>query len=206
VLQAIRWAIELGVDIINLSFGLEREDTDVQQAIREAVCQNIIIFAAASNDGGNTGVMYPARKDEVICIYATDGIGSPFTGNPTRLKTSCYHFAALGVGVKSSWPRGLQGPAPKSSEPSERRMTGTSCATPIAAGIAACIIEFAYRIEFPEPLLELLKSREGMQKVLRGLMASDQRRHDLHYIHPWVMFTGKSDEEISYLMKHYLER
>jgi len=207
IFQAIRWAVgDLGVDIITMSFGLEEEHPEVQKAIREAFCENILIFAAASNDGGNQRVTYPARKDEVICIYATDGLGTPFIGNPTPI-TSDYRFATLGVGVKSAWPRGLQDePKPKPKERSEKRMTGTSFATPIVAGIAACIVEFAYMHDFPEDLLEVLKSRQGMQKILRKHMVDEKPRSNFHYIHPWEMFTNRTDKAVIVLMSDVLKR
>jgi len=203
--QAIRWAINLEADIINLSLGLEKEDNSIQEAILKAVCQNIIIFSAASNGGGNNCVTYPARKDEVICVYATDGMGTAFTGNPTTLKTSSYDFAALGIAVNSSWPKSV--PIPQSERlnttgSSKRRMTGTSFATPIAAGVAACIIDFAYMIGLPE--VKLLKARQGMQKVMKGLMV-DGKRSELDYLRPWAMFEDKSDEKIMHLMSYFLD-
>jgi subtilisin family serine protease len=189
-----------------VSFGLEEEHIEVQKAILEAFCKKILIFAAASNDGGNKRVTYPARKDEVICIYATDGLGTPFKGNPTTM-SSGYNFATLGVGVKSAWPRECQDdPKPKKTEPSARRMTGTSFAAPIVAGIAACIVEFAYMHDFPETLLEKLKSRQGMQEILRKHMVDERQRSDLHYIHPWELFKGRTDEEVIVLISDVLKR
>jgi hypothetical protein len=205
-MQAINWAVlEKEVDIITMSLGLEREHHSVQKAILNAIYHRVLIFAAASNGGGNSCVTYPARKDEVICVYATDGIGTPYDHNPTPMEDTYYDFAVLGVGVKSAWPRHLQKQPLEPSEASERRMTGTSFATPIAAGIAACIIEFAYLTDFSEDLLRVLKSRQGMQKTLKELMVGKGRRHGFHYIYPWAMFKGRLNEEIRYDMKHILE-
>jgi hypothetical protein len=76
----------------------------VQKAILEAFSKNIIIFAAA---GGKGNVTYPARRNEVICVYATDGSGNVSDRNPSQLKNSGCHFATLGAGVKSEWPMDL---------------------------------------------------------------------------------------------------
>ena len=147
------WAVGHNVDIITMSFGLEEEHGGMQKAIIEAYSKNILMFAAASNEGGNRIVTYPARKEQVICIYATDGKGEPYRSNPTPIGNS-YRFATLGEGVKSAWPKGLKkGAAP------EQRMTGTSFATPIAAGIAACLLEFA--IVHAGQFIQLLADSSG---------------------------------------------
>ncbi|KAH7388945.1 peptidase S8/S53 domain-containing protein [Cadophora sp. MPI-SDFR-AT-0126] len=207
ITEAIDYAAnELRVDIITMSFGLDRENSEVQAAIRNAFFKNILMFAAASNSGGNLKVKYPARKDEVICVYATDGSGNAFTKNPNNLTSSSFHFATLGVGVKSSWPRKLQNPPLKLGEASERRQTGTSFATPIVAGIAACIIEFAIVHGLSEELLAVLKTRQGMQKTLLKLMVDDTPRSGLHYVHPWKMFEDdRSALSIVYEMTEILK-
>lgn len=198
-------ANELRVDIITMSFGLDRENKDVQAAIRNAFSKNILMFAAASNNGGNIEVKYPAKKDEVTCVYATDGSGNPFDKNPNTMKSSSFHFATLGVGVKSSWPQKLHDPPLKREEASERRQTGTSFATPIVAGIAACIIEFAIVQNLPDDLLDVLKTRQGMQNTLHKLMVDDTPRSGLHYIHPWKMFANnRTEDSIVYAMKDIL--
>jgi hypothetical protein len=185
-----------------MSFGLDEDDEDVQKAISEAVHRNVIIFAAAANHGGNKGVSYPARNDQVICVYASDGIGKPFDCNPTPPVDSFYHFAALGMAVKSYWPRDAKiNPEQRGT----RRMTGTSCAAPITAAIAGCILEFAYINSFPRNMLATLKSRQGMQKVLRGLMVAENLRDGFHYIRPWSMFDDKTEQEIIVLIKECLK-
>jgi subtilisin family serine protease len=202
--------MEKKVDIITMSLGLNKENYRVQEEILNAVSHRVLIFAAASNGGGNRSVTYPARKDEVICVYATDGIGTAYNHNPTPMDDAVYDFAILGVGVKSAWPRHLQTRPLELSEASERRMTGTSFATPIAAGMAACIIDFAYLTNLSEDLLRVLKSRQGMQKSLKELMVGNSRRQGLHYIYPWAMFESRcsnedrSNEEIKCDMKRIL--
>lgn len=202
--KAINYAAnDLRVDIITMSFGFDKEKASVQAAILNAFSKNILMFAAASNSGGNRDVKYPARKDEVICVYATDGSGNPFKGNPTTMISSSFHFATLGEGVKSTWPRKLQDPPPGPDEPSERRQTGTSFATPIVAAIAACIIEFAVVQNLSEDLLRVLKTRQGMQKTILRLMVDE--RSGLHYVHPWKMFSyDRTDNMIIDMMTDIL--
>jgi Subtilase family len=191
------WAVGHNVDIITMSFGLEEEHGGMQKAIIEAYSRNILMFAAASNEGGNRIVTYPARKEQVICIYATDGKGEPYRSNPTPIGNS-YRFATLGEGVKSAWPKGLKkGAAP------EQRMTGTSFATPIAAGIAACLLEFAIVHGMPDNSYSSLRTRQGMQAVF-GKLLVDVRK-ELHYIHPWRLFSeSREPPDILLLMKDTL--
>jgi subtilisin family serine protease len=191
------WAVGHNVDIITMSFGLEEEHGGMQKAIIEAYSKNILMFAAASNEGGNRIVTYPARKEQVICIYATDGKGEPYRSNPTPIGNS-YRFATLGEGVKSAWPKGLKkGVAP------EQRMTGTSFATPIAAGIAACLLEFALVHGMPDNSYSSLRTRQGMQAVF-GKLLVDVRK-ELHYIHPWRLFSESREPlDILLLMKDTL--
>jgi hypothetical protein len=175
-----------------MSFGLEKDHDCMQKEILEAYSKNIIIFAAASNNGGNYEVTYPARKNEIICIYATDGNGNTSPCNPPHLQNSAYNFATLGVGVKSELV-------------TERRMTGTSFSTPIAAGIAACILEFARMHKIEGDLYKVLRSRQGMQEVFAQHLVD--KRDELHYLNPLKLFAKhRSDDEILFQIKDPLKR
>lgn len=81
---------------------------ELEKAIRDAQHKNVLIFAAASNDGGNRGRAFPARHDEVMCVHAADGNGNPSRFNPTPEKNRD-NFSTLGEDVKSAWPVRLGG-------------------------------------------------------------------------------------------------
>ncbi|MBY0221586.1 S8 family peptidase [Sporosarcina aquimarina] len=68
-LRAIDYAIQQGVDVINISQGGTSPSTIEQDAIRRAVRAGIPIIASAGNDAlkGNP-TMYPAAYDEVISV------------------------------------------------------------------------------------------------------------------------------------------
>lgn len=199
-MKAIRWAVNHKVDIITMSFGLEEKNVDMQKAILAAYADDIILFAAASNGGGNNAVTYPARAPEVICVYATDGGGTPFKDNPTEMEDSKYHFAALGVAVKSAT---CLREDPATDPAPELRRTGTSFATPIAAGIAACVLDFALMNDMAD--YKSLRSREGIHSVFAKHLVD--YRSGLHYIHPWKLFTPEREAtEILTLIKSVLKR
>lgn len=173
----------------------------MQKEIKEACTKDIIIFAAASNKGHNHPVPYPARRsNEVLCIYATDGLGNPYDGNPTELETSAYHFATLGIAINSKWPE-QKG---KISERSgERRKTGTSYATPIAAGIAAYILDFASVNGIDKESYRMLRSRDGMEAIFAKHLTDKIGKLD--YIFPWKLFAEhRKDEAIILLIEDTL--
>ena len=67
IINSIKWAIEQDVDIINMSFGIQKDVAELHQVIKEAWNQNIIIIAAAGNNLGMEAD-YPARYPEVLSI------------------------------------------------------------------------------------------------------------------------------------------
>lgn len=185
-----------------MSFGIDRDHPAMHDQIREAYRKDIIMFAAASNKGRNYPVPFPARRSEVLCIYATNGKGYAYNGNPALGTTDC-HFATLGVAVKSAWPEHLLGDYP-SDRSGERRTTGTSFATPIVAGIAAHILDFARVQEIDEESYRMLRSRDGMKKIFADLLAN--KNDGLDYIHPWKLFADyrPEDSDVLFLIKDTL--
>jgi hypothetical protein len=187
-----------------MSFGIDIHHPAMQREINVAYNNDIIIFAAASNKGHNHPVPYPAwRSNEVLCIYATDGLGNPYDGNPARLTASAYHFATLGVAVKSAWQQPQQAKDAPSYHSEERRKTGTSFATPIAAGIAAYILEFARANQMDEKSYEILRTRAGMEKIFSAHLAV--KSEGLDYIHLWNLFAEhRTDKDIMFLIQDTL--
>jgi hypothetical protein len=159
-----------------MSFILDKSHDSMQEAILKEFSKNIIIFAPS---GADYDVTYPARSDQVICVYLTDISWDIETVNPTRLKNSFDHFATLGVGVKSAWPRDRSKPMSKW----KRRLAGPSIATPIASGIAACTLEFARMHGMDIETYKILRSHQGIQAIFAEHMVDNKDAFD--YIHPW---------------------
>lgn len=171
-----------------MSFGFERGPLDMDSAIMDAYRKNVIMFAAAGNGGGNSDPPYPGRLTHVIAIHAADDLGNkaPFTAN---LQRRADNFSFPGTNVESSWPIHL-------NLGNKTRKSGTSCATPIAAALAANILEITglqfHRSllagtspENDEPYWRKLKSSGGM-RVAFDLMSSD--RDQYQYTTPWTFF------------------
>ena len=138
--QAIHWAVEQGVDIINLSLGFPREGSyDLTRALDEANYRGIAVFAAAANHGNREAIAWPARhRDLAICVTSGDEFNNLSYFAPGAVRDLPV-FVTHGEEVASHWPIKLgQGNG-------FRRMSGTSVATPIAVGMAAMVLAFLNR-------------------------------------------------------------
>lgn len=131
VIKGIDWAITKDLDILNLSLGTKKDSPAFREIIRKAYAQDIVIVAAAGNNGlidltGDT-VEYPARYDEVIAVAAVDQYSyrARFSAAGPAVD-----IAAPGVGIYSTHLKS-----------SYLRMSGTSMATPYVVGQAALIKE-----------------------------------------------------------------
>ncbi len=71
MIDGIIWAADNGADVINLSLGGDFPSTSLENALRYAHEKDIVIVAAAGNDGG--AVLYPAAYDEYcLAVAATN--------------------------------------------------------------------------------------------------------------------------------------
>jgi subtilisin family serine protease len=124
IVKAIHYAREHGVQVINMSFGLDGNYKVVQSAITGAQNANVTIVASAGN--ANTGVaQYPAAYSGVISVAATDNGDrkASFSNYGTWVTVD-----APGVNVISAFPGGYYGLA-----------SGTSFSAPMVAAEAALI-------------------------------------------------------------------
>ncbi|KAF2463705.1 subtilisin-like protein, partial [Lindgomyces ingoldianus] len=183
------------VDIVTMSFGWEEDsDEELRKVIDRAKSQKVLLFAASSNEGIRRGMAYPARADEVIAVDAADGFGLPSRFNPPQ-EGEKQRFTALGEAVESSYPTQL---AEEGQTRGWKRMSGTSCATPIAAAIAGLILEFSRQrpLCFDPSVEAHLKSVAGMREVFSKLF-SQKTAESSHFRHldPNTVFYCNSEFE-----------
>jgi hypothetical protein len=189
------------VNIITMSFGCKQRVKVINDAIKLAHDKNILLFAAASNCGGNDDIAWPANSDKVIGVHATDGNGRPTRFTPNALDNED-NLAVLGSAVKSYWPK-------KAKDGTyEMRMSGTSCAAPIAAGLASIVMEYIRRksAEHPEfatdPAFERLGERKVMINIFRKMVRGSKKVKEYEYIEPWKLFDIQDEEyDESYALK-----
>lgn len=128
---------EWKVDIISISWGLPRKIRALEIELANARKAKVLVFASASNAGANAEITFPASLPKIVfCIGSANSFGRRSDFSPPALGTEKY--STLGEGVNGA--KILQDmEAPQNVK--ERR-SGTSTATPIAAGIAALFVEY----------------------------------------------------------------
>lgn len=164
------------MDVISISWGFPRDQPgieEIEKALIRAHDENIVILAAASNEGDLNEVAFPARLYEyVICIGATTGYGAIADLNASD--PDFQNYATLGIAVPGASLKGMW----YRSNPTELR-NGTSTATPIAAGIAALLIDYASRND-----CKLKKGHEGMLKLFAKL---SRHKDTYRVLAPWQL-------------------
>lgn len=131
IAEGIKWCADNGAKVINMSLGGGGPTQLMYQAIIYAIQRGSVILAAAGNDGGYTN--YPAAYQipGLYAISATDQNDS-ITNFSSRGKIE---FAAPGLNILSTVP--MNGCDICSGQRGWGTMSGTSMATPYAAGAMA---------------------------------------------------------------------
>ncbi|KAH8883152.1 subtilisin-like protein [Thozetella sp. PMI_491] len=205
IAKAIDHAVnEWKVDIISMSFGIRENSESMKRAISNASNNKTLLFAAASNDGGNFGRAFPAKYPSVFCMHSTDGQGNPSGFNPTAHERDV-SFSLLGEHVSSHWPMGKKG-----HNDNVNVLSGTSIATPIAAGLAASVLSFVRQQEWDNSreasqlLGPWLKDHQSMDLVFQKMA---KRRDGYDYITPHYLFDERlTHAEIYYQIKDIKRR
>lgn len=136
VISAVNYAVNMGADVINMSFGATQKSEVLEQLLEKA-SKNSILVAAAGNEqtSTDTSKMYPAAYPFVIGVMAEDENGNiPYwsnydTGSENRIS---YDIAAPGVDIYSTV-----------FDDSYKYLSGTSMAAPMVSAAAAVLFRDA---------------------------------------------------------------
>ncbi|WP_338591146.1 S8 family serine peptidase [Paenibacillus sp. Y5S-9] len=122
--KGIEWAIKQDVDIINMSFGIKRDDPRLRYAIEEASKNGIILVAAAGNNPAMS-TQFPAAYENVISVTAIDHLENSYP----YVSLGKIDFSAPGVNILTLQPNNEY-----------RVFDGTSFAAAHVTGIVANLL------------------------------------------------------------------
>jgi subtilisin family serine protease len=153
VANGIRWAVDHGANVINMSFGksYSPQKSVVDDAVRYADAHGVLMIHAAGNDGArlDTFPNFPSRN------YLTGGqaknwmeVGAVSWKGADSLVATFSNYGreqvdvfAPGVDILSTFPDGKY-----------QRISGTSMAAPVVTGVAALLMSY-----FPDLTAEQVK-------------------------------------------------
>ncbi|WP_456273201.1 S8 family peptidase [Bacillus sp. AK031] len=125
--QAIEDAIEMNVDIVNLSLAGRGTTLMLENTIKKAYLNQVLVIAAAGNYNTSTESVYPASYPFVMAVSALNE-------KMNRVANSDFGWevdiSAPGEGILSTFTNN-----------SYKELTGTSMATPLVTAAAALVLE-----------------------------------------------------------------
>lgn len=144
---AIKWAVDAGASVINMSLGIQHTGGGLphEDVVHYALARGVTVVAASGNDGTDTKY-YPGALPGVLAVgaVAPDGGVAPFTSYGAPITV-----VAPGVDVLSAYAHGRYAVA-----------SGTSQAAPFLAGTVAllqsCARDRGARLA-PSTLMDLLR-------------------------------------------------
>jgi subtilisin family serine protease len=196
--KAIRWAVENGARVINMSLGGLRDPLDPSRdtysrleadAVSYAVQNGVVVVAAVGNDDQAPRspweyASYPAALPHVLGVSALTQLGNvPKFSNRDRIYND---LAAPGAEILSTFPRPLTSRFPSCSEqgfsscgPDEyREAQGTSFAAPQVSAAAATLLSLRPTLQ-PEQVTRILEHTAADVDVETGCPACADGRDPL---------------------------
>jgi subtilisin family serine protease len=154
IFKSLEWAADNGARVINMSFA-GPADPSLHRMLAAAYAKDIVLVAAAGNDGADAAPAYPGADPDVIAVTATDADDQPF-----KLANHGNYIAVAAPGV------GILAVAPDASYATT---TGTSVAAAHVSGIAALLLQ-------RDPALKPAQIRAILAATAKPLGTLDQ--HD----------------------------
>ena len=158
VAAAIKYAVDHGANVINLSFGSPKKSAVVREAIKYARQNDVVLVAAMGNENKDTDTepQYPAILSNVIGVAAIDSHSrkATFSNFGTNVRVD-----ALGVKLTSTFPGN-----------DYAVWSGTSFATPLAVAEAALIIAEEQRQDATSTIEETAVRIDDLNPGFSGML------------------------------------
>ncbi len=132
IVSALDWSVTIGARVTNHSYGMGAPSSILDSAFQRAKTAGIIHMAASGN-GSASAISYPASSPYVMAVGAADRFGNraSFSNYGTGLA-----FMAPGLDIVTTDRVGSMG----GSTGDYATVSGTSFASPYAAGVAALVV------------------------------------------------------------------
>jgi subtilisin family serine protease len=127
ILNAIYYAVQNNANVINMSFDLSQNSTELSNAIAYASSNNVIMSASSGNDG-QMEVVYPAGIKPIMGVASTSN--SDQRSSFSNYGNQVVFVAAPGEAIITTYPFGLYAAG-----------WGTSFSSPFVAGTADLILD-----------------------------------------------------------------
>ena len=150
VAKGVRWAVDHGARVINLSLGGNGSSAALGAALDYAFAKDVVVVACTGNAGASTtsGVWYPAREPGVIAVAGLEKDGTDlWSGSITGKETVVTAPATQIVGAR---PEGYW------------RVQGTSFAAPMVSATAALIRSRWPTMSAPEVINRIIKTAKDL--------------------------------------------
>ncbi|MGA2297773.1 MAG: S8 family serine peptidase, partial [FCB group bacterium] len=144
--DGIKYAADMGADIINCSWGGPGSSPAEQDMINYAVNKGTVVVVAAGNDNGQNvddGYDFPAGYDNVLSVGATGSNDKIASFSNLGIKVTVY---SPGAGIYSTLPQNQYA-----------NLDGTSMASPIVAGVAA-LVKSVHKDWTPKQIIHQIRS------------------------------------------------
>lgn len=158
---AIRYAADMGADVINCSWGGTGADPSAFDVVNYAISKGAVVVAATGNDGNDMAVVpqYPALVPGLLSVGSISDNRRISGFSNYGIGTTTF---APGESVLTTYPgNGYNG------------QTGTSFSTPLVAGLAA-LLKSMHPDWTPEQIILQIR---GTSKAIAGVSASDRPRY-----------------------------